>query len=202
MPPSNSSVSSLVAEVSERLSSAVGDRGYPGVVAALLVVLLLLYFPFRLLKAGGEEKKTGAKEQATSEEETYPEPMPQGDMTVAELKQYDGSDPTVPVLVAAKGKVYDMTKGRDYYGGEGATPAPSRCVRNCTSIPLYPTMFLRCDRHPRGRPRELLRGTCLEYTGEYVTPAMSTRASRPYAAAKEPPTTVSPASTAAALWPR
>jgi len=116
MPPSNSSVSSLVAEVSERLSSAVGDRGYPGVVAALLVVLLLLYFPFRLLKAGGEEKKTGAKEQATSEEETYPEPMPQGDMTVAELKRYDGSDPTVPVLVAAKGKVYDMTKGRDYYG--------------------------------------------------------------------------------------
>ena len=36
-----------------------------------------------------------------------------------ELKRYDGSNTALPVLLAAKGIIYDVTKGRDFYGKGG-----------------------------------------------------------------------------------
>jgi len=52
-------------------------------------------------------------------EETFPEPMARGDLTMKELKKYDGSDEDKPILIAAKGVVYDVTRGRDFYGKGG-----------------------------------------------------------------------------------
>jgi predicted heme/steroid binding protein len=40
--------------------------------------------------------------------------------TVAELKQYDGSDPNLPIYLAIDGVVYDVTNGRNLYGKNGA----------------------------------------------------------------------------------
>lgn len=37
-------------------------------------------------------------------------------ITVAELRQYDGSDPSKPIYVAIKGTVFDVTHKRDTYG--------------------------------------------------------------------------------------
>jgi len=53
-----------------------------------------------------------------------PEPVPvepalpklRKDFTVAELKQYDGTGPDGRILVAVNGKVFDVTKGRRFYG--------------------------------------------------------------------------------------
>ncbi|CAN6173963.1 unnamed protein product [Urochloa humidicola] len=36
-----------------------------------------------------------------------------------ELKQYDGSDPTKPLLMAIKGKIYDVTESRTSFGPGG-----------------------------------------------------------------------------------
>lgn len=43
------------------------------------------------------------------------------DMTVSELKQYDGTQPDGRVLVAVNGWVFDVTRGRRFYG-------PGECI--------------------------------------------------------------------------
>lgn len=44
------------------------------------------------------------------------------DMTVAELRQYDGTQPDGRVLVAVNGWIFDATRGRRFYG-------PGECTR-------------------------------------------------------------------------
>mmetsp|Transcript_12270 Transcript_12270/g.30974 ORF Transcript_12270/g.30974 Transcript_12270/m.30974 type:complete len:259 (-) Transcript_12270:378-1154(-) len=39
-----------------------------------------------------------------------------------ELATYDGSDPDKPILLSIRGRVYDVSKGRDFYGPGGAYP--------------------------------------------------------------------------------
>ena len=48
----------------------------------------------------------------------YPtEPLQQlGNMTLLELSKYDGRDPLRPLLLAVKGRVFDVTMGRAFYG--------------------------------------------------------------------------------------
>ncbi|KAF9413416.1 hypothetical protein HW555_008353 [Spodoptera exigua] len=41
------------------------------------------------------------------------------DMTVAELRQYDGNQPDGRVLVAVNGWIFDVTRGRRFYGPGG-----------------------------------------------------------------------------------
>jgi Predicted heme/steroid binding protein len=53
-----------------------------------------------------------------------PEPIPESpalpklrkDFTIEELKQYDGTGPDGRILVAVNGKVFDVTKGKRFYG--------------------------------------------------------------------------------------
>eukprot|EP00244_Chara_vulgaris_P002603 TRINITY_DN14647_c2_g1_i1.p1 TRINITY_DN14647_c2_g1~~TRINITY_DN14647_c2_g1_i1.p1 ORF type:complete len:184 (-),score=43.54 TRINITY_DN14647_c2_g1_i1:221-772(-) len=40
-------------------------------------------------------------------------------VTEEELEEYDGSDPSKPILLACKGVIYDVTSGRDFYGPGG-----------------------------------------------------------------------------------
>lgn len=44
------------------------------------------------------------------------------DMTVAELRQYDGTQADGRVLVAVNGWIFDVTRGRRFYG-------PGECIR-------------------------------------------------------------------------
>ena len=46
--------------------------------------------------------------------------MPRGDLTPSALRRHDGSNRALPILLAAKGVVYDVTRGRDFYGAGGA----------------------------------------------------------------------------------
>lgn len=39
-----------------------------------------------------------------------------GDLTLTELSKYTGHDPTRPILLAVKGRVFDVTMGRAFYG--------------------------------------------------------------------------------------
>jgi len=69
---------------------------------------------------GEDPGAMAARLAAMGDEEWYPAPMRKGDMTVAQLKRHDGSDLGIPILLAAKGRVYDVTRGRDFYGPGGA----------------------------------------------------------------------------------
>jgi predicted heme/steroid binding protein len=40
--------------------------------------------------------------------------------TDADLKAYDGTDPTKPILLAINGTIYDVSNGRKHYGPEGS----------------------------------------------------------------------------------
>ncbi|KAG6483533.1 membrane steroid-binding protein 2-like [Zingiber officinale] len=48
-----------------------------------------------------------------------PEPVQLGDISLEELRTYDGSDPKKPLLMAIKGVVYDVSIGRMLYGPGG-----------------------------------------------------------------------------------
>jgi len=41
-------------------------------------------------------------------------------LTDADLKKYDGSDPTTPIYLAVNGTIYDVTPGRNFYGPGGS----------------------------------------------------------------------------------
>jgi len=62
-----------------------------------------------------------------------PPPLPEAearDYTLAELAQYDGSDPSKPLLLAIRGQVYDVGRGRDFYGPGG--PYGMFAGKDCT----------------------------------------------------------------------
>ncbi|XP_027079654.1 probable steroid-binding protein 3 [Coffea arabica] len=40
--------------------------------------------------------------------------------TLQQLKQYDGSDPSKPIYVAVKSRVFDVTAGKSFYGPSGS----------------------------------------------------------------------------------
>ncbi|KAJ4963484.1 hypothetical protein NE237_023423 [Protea cynaroides] len=46
-------------------------------------------------------------------------PTQLGEMTVVELKAYDGWDPEKSLLIAIKGQIYDVSQSRKFYGAGG-----------------------------------------------------------------------------------
>ncbi|XP_076923625.1 membrane steroid-binding protein 2-like [Bidens hawaiensis] len=50
---------------------------------------------------------------------TLREPVQIGDITEEELRPYNGSDPNKPLLMAIKGKIYDVSRFRMFYGSGG-----------------------------------------------------------------------------------
>lgn len=72
------------------------------------VITILVYKIFR------------SQKQPTAGPPPEPElPRLRRDFTVAELLQYDGKQPDGRVLVAVNGSVYDVTKGKRFYGPGG-----------------------------------------------------------------------------------
>ncbi|KAF8007134.1 hypothetical protein BT93_K1208 [Corymbia citriodora subsp. variegata] len=48
------------------------------------------------------------------------EPVQLGDVTEEQLRAYDGSDPSKPLLMAIKGHIYDVSRSRMFYGPGGS----------------------------------------------------------------------------------
>jgi membrane-associated progesterone receptor component len=60
-------------------------------------------------------------------------PLPEAeerDYSLSELAAYDGSDPGKPLLIGIRGQVYDVTRGRDFYGPGG--PYGMFAGKDCT----------------------------------------------------------------------
>ncbi|KAK4014523.1 membrane-associated progesterone receptor component 1 [Daphnia magna] len=70
------------------------------------------YVAYKIIATQMEERKVKPEEP----------PLPKlrkQDMTMEQLKQYNGTGPEGRVLVAVNGKVFDVTKGKRFYGPGG-----------------------------------------------------------------------------------
>lgn len=77
-------------------------------LAALCVGLVYLIY-----------KSSNDKKDIKSEPRRELEPLPRGDMTLGELKKYDGKNEEGRILLAVNREIYDVTKGARFYGPEG-----------------------------------------------------------------------------------
>ncbi|KPM05956.1 membrane-associated progesterone receptor component 2-like protein [Sarcoptes scabiei] len=77
-----------------------------------ILALLIIYV---LYKVFGPRKKSEEVRRLV-----IPDPLPKHDMTLEELRKYDGKGPDKRICIAILGRVYDCTKGYDYYGPDGA----------------------------------------------------------------------------------
>ena len=76
----------------------------------MLLLLAIVYLMYKIFKG---------RRDAARERETPPTPLPKlkkRDMSLQELRQFDGSDPSGRILVAVNGKVFDVTRGKRFYG--------------------------------------------------------------------------------------
>jgi membrane-associated progesterone receptor component len=83
-----------------------------GTFIAVALLVLSIYYRFIRKPAAGRRREDMVEE----EPEPVVEPIIVGEITAFELEQYDGRDPTKPLMMAIKGNIYDVTKGRSFYG--------------------------------------------------------------------------------------
>lgn len=65
------------------------------------------------------------------------------DYSLDELPEYDGTDASKPILVGVRGNVYDVTRGRDFYGPGGpyAMFAGKDCTRALAKVSFDEELF-------------------------------------------------------------
>mmetsp|Transcript_28129 Transcript_28129/g.71726 ORF Transcript_28129/g.71726 Transcript_28129/m.71726 type:complete len:237 (-) Transcript_28129:118-828(-) len=69
--------------------------------------------------------------------------VPLKELTLQQLAQHDGSDPTKPLYLAIKGTIFDVSKGSQFYGPDGVYPfAGHECAR---ALALISTDLKDCN---------------------------------------------------------
>ncbi|KAG8096183.1 hypothetical protein GUJ93_ZPchr0013g34158 [Zizania palustris] len=121
--------------VAQGIAEAV--QAYTGLSAAAAVTILALMLATYLLvsslfvapdaasPAPAAASKPPQKRQEEEKEEPgafvpYPESVQLGEITLQQLAAYDGKDPSKPILIAIRGQVYDISRGRLFYGPQGS----------------------------------------------------------------------------------
>ncbi|KAL5079358.1 hypothetical protein RYX36_007779 [Vicia faba] len=63
-----------------------------------------------------------------------------GEMTETELRLYNGSDKSKPILISVKGQIYDVSEGRNFYGPGGSYTmfAGKECSRALALLSFKP----------------------------------------------------------------
>ncbi|KAH8420209.1 hypothetical protein KR009_007319, partial [Drosophila setifemur] len=122
VPSSDEESSSFVANILREIFSS------PMNIALLAIICFLVY---KIVRDRTEVPSVGAPKR------TEPElPKMRRDFTVNELRQFDGNQPDGRVLVAVNGSVYDVSKGKRFYGPGGpyATFAGRDASRNLATF--------------------------------------------------------------------
>lgn len=86
-------------------------------LATYLLVSSLFVAPDAAPPKPPPQRKEEEQQQQQQEEEAgafvpYPDPVQVGEITLEQLAAYDGKDPAKPILIAIRGQVYDVTRGR------------------------------------------------------------------------------------------
>ncbi|KAL0839340.1 hypothetical protein ABMA28_016077 [Loxostege sticticalis] len=78
----------------------------------LVLVAIIVYLVYKIIQS---------KFESDVEVAPPPKPLPKirKDLTVAELKNYDGTQPDGRVLLAVNGTIFDVTRGKRFYGPGG-----------------------------------------------------------------------------------
>jgi hypothetical protein len=58
-------------------------------------------------------------------------PNPERTFTLAQLKAYDGSNPTSPIYIGTAGLVFDVTQGASFYGPGGPYACQFTTIVRC-----------------------------------------------------------------------
>lgn len=107
----NSNAEELITESTGFLSEIVNEIiSSPINLALVLAILVLIY---KIIKGRVSEDAKPIN---------VPPPLPKmkkRDLTLSELRQYDGSQPDSRILVAVNSKIFDVTRGRRFYGPGG-----------------------------------------------------------------------------------
>ncbi|KAF8396302.1 hypothetical protein HHK36_017917 [Tetracentron sinense] len=83
--------------------------------AAFFTILALMFGVYRLvcgMFVAPEDSKAEEKNFNPMESFQFADPVQLGDVTVEDLRAYDGSDPKKPLLMAIKGQIYDVSRSR------------------------------------------------------------------------------------------
>ncbi|KAI3471120.1 hypothetical protein Pfo_027783 [Paulownia fortunei] len=92
----------------------------PATFFTVLVLGLTLYYIVSNLFGSSDDGHIQQRSRGFEEQmEPLPAPVQVGEITDEELKQYDGSDPKKPLLMAIKGQIYDVSQSRLFYGPGG-----------------------------------------------------------------------------------
>ncbi|CAN4101539.1 unnamed protein product [Withania somnifera] len=96
---------------------------YTGLSPATFFTVVALALAFYYVVSGflgssdyGHHQRSRDFEEQT---QALPPPVQLGEITEQELKEYDGSDPNKPLLMAIKGQIYDVSQSRMFYGPGG-----------------------------------------------------------------------------------
>lgn len=56
--------------------------------------------------------------------------MPPRQLTLDQLAEFNGNNPSKPIYLAVRGVIFDVTSGKDFYGKDGAYPFGGKeCAR-------------------------------------------------------------------------
>ncbi|VAH04968.1 unnamed protein product [Triticum turgidum subsp. durum] len=91
------------------------------------------------------------------EAEPLPPPVQLGEVDEEELRQYDGSDPKKPLLMAIKGQIYDVTQSRYVKVGtiKKAAPAEDGTTSKSPETNEAVTTEAETEKAPEHKPREV-----------------------------------------------
>ncbi|KAG0479103.1 hypothetical protein HPP92_013822 [Vanilla planifolia] len=93
---------------------------YTGLSPMGFFTILALMWDVRLTgRSDDESREEIVNPGAGAGPELPAEPVQIGEVTLEELKAYDGSNPKKPLLVAIKGNIYDVSRSRMFYGPGG-----------------------------------------------------------------------------------
>lgn len=115
----------FIAEISAQLQELTGIQGSFGYVVVLVLVLLGYSFLY------SQERSLNDQRRGIAEAEAEEEPDPPRNFTLKQLRYFDGTKEESrspsgeittdkPVYLSLNGTVFDVTKGRDFYGPGGA----------------------------------------------------------------------------------
>ncbi|KAG6716780.1 hypothetical protein I3842_04G065300 [Carya illinoinensis] len=94
---------------------------YTGLSPATFFTVLALFFAVYYVISGlfGSSDHHYRPRESEQPSQPLPPSVQLGEITEEELKQYDGSDPAKPLLMAIKGQIYDVSQSRVFYGPGG-----------------------------------------------------------------------------------
>lgn len=107
--------------VYERVAESI--NAYTGLSpTTFIVIVTLMIITYKIVctmfVAVDDYKAVREMEQVVQQDMTR-EPVQLGQVTEEQLRAYDGSDPKKPLLMAIKGQIYDVSRGRMFYGPGG-----------------------------------------------------------------------------------